>query len=770
MKNKNWQVITLIIGSICMFLISSCSTTKYVPEGSYLLNRTNIKVDGNVANENDLTQYLRQRPNFKVFGLFRIHLGIYNLSGKDTTKKINRKLKEAGEPPVIYDPFLTFQSEKELQKYMKTKGYMQAEVSSLTETKKKKIEVNYHITPNQPYRIRNIENNFDTDPVIDSLLKSRGGYTQTKIKKGDLFDIYVLDDERERISTFLRRRGYYYFNKECLAFTADSSVGDHEVDLKIILKPYIITLPDGSEIESKHQQYKIRNINITTYNGSTTTETNVGKLDTLAYNKNIVIYSNGKPLLNPDVIEEGLRITPHSMYSDFIVERTYSRFNSLGILRASSIRFNDLHNGENELDCDISLYSAKPQSFSIDIEGTNSDGDLGFAANLGYAHKNVFRGSEVLGVKAKYAQEAYSGIQEILHKYVLDLGGEVSLNFPRFIFPFLRKDFKRRIDASTEFKINYNYQIRPQTYERTTISTGMKYMWNYRRFYKYSLNLIDLNYINISTSETFDSIYKADKYSVLRESYSDHFIMNTGFSISYDNQAMQTKTNKTYYKVSIETAGNILYGINNISHRKKNDDGQYEVGGIPYSQYVKGEVDYAYNQMIDERNRIVYHVGIGIAFPYGNASVIPFEKRFFGGGANGVRGWSVRTLGPGEYTSENYNDFVKQTGDIKLLMNMEYRAKLFWKLEAAAFLDAGNVWTIEKYEAQPNGQFEFDKFYKQIALAYGLGLRLDFSYFLIRFDLGIKAYNPCRINDNWRFNGLTWKDDCALHFAIGYPF
>lgn len=770
MKNKNWQAITLIIGSICMFLISSCSTTKYVPEGSYLLNRTNIKVDGNVANENDLTQYLRQRPNFKVFGLFRIHLGIYNLSGKDTTKKINRKLKEAGEPPVIYDPFLTFQSEKELQKYMKTKGYMQAEVSSLTETKKKKIEVNYHITPNQPYRIRNIENNFDTDPVIDSLLKSRGGYTQTKIKKGDLFDIDVLDDERERISTFLRRRGYYYFNKECLAFTADSSVGDHEVDLKIILKPYIITLPDGSEIESKHQQYKIRNINITTYNGSTTTETNVGKLDTLAYNKNIVIYSNGKPLLNPDVIEEGLRITPHSMYSDFIVERTYSRFNSLGILRASSIRFNDLHNGENELDCDISLYSAKPQSFSIDIEGTNSDGDLGFAANLGYAHKNVFRGSEVLGVKAKYAQEAYSGIQEILHKYVLDLGGEVSLNFPRFIFPFLRKDFKRRIDASTEFKINYNYQIRPQTYERTTISTGMKYMWNYRRFYKYSLNLIDLNYINISTSETFDSIYKADKYSVLRESYSDHFIMNTGFSISYDNQAMQTKTNKTYYKVSMETAGNILYGINNISHRKKNDDGQYEVGGIPYSQYVKGEVDYAYNQMIDERNRIVYHVGIGIAFPYGNASVIPFEKRFFGGGANGVRGWSVRTLGPGEYTSENYNDFVKQTGDIKLLMNMEYRAKLFWKLEAAAFLDAGNVWTIEKYEAQPNGQFEFDKFYKQIALAYGLGLRLDFSYFLIRFDLGIKAYNPCRINDNWRFNGLTWKDDCALHFAIGYPF
>lgn len=770
MEKSRKYVIVGVVGSIIMFLLNSCSTTKYVPDGEYLLNKTKIEVKDSKTPNNNLSQYLRQRPNFKVFGLFRIYLGIYNLSGRDTSKKINKRLKEAGEPPVIYDPFLTFQSEKELQKYMKTKGYMQAEVSSMTETRKKKLEVTYYITPNQPYRIRHIENNFDVDPVIDSLLKNRGGYAQTKIKEGDLFDIDVLDGERERITTYLRRRGYYYFNKEYISFSADSTVGNHEVDLKILLKPYIVTMPDGTEVESQHQRYKIRNINITTYNGSTTTETNVKHLDSLRYNDNIVVYSNGKPLLRPNVMEESMRITPNSSYNDFLVERTYARFNSLGILRASNIRFTDLHNENNELDCEVRLFSGKPQSFSIDIEGTNSQGDLGFAANIGYAHKNVFRGSEVLSVKAKYAQEAYSDLKKILHQYVLDLGGEASLNFPRFIFPFLKKDFKRRIDANTEFKVNYNYQVRPQTYERTILSTGMKYLWNYRRYYKYSLNLIDLNYINITTSESFDSIYKADKYSVLRESYSDHFIMNTGFTITYDNQLMQSKPNKTYYKISFETAGNVLHGISSLSKRQKNEDGQYEVGGIPYSQYVKGEFDYAYNQMLDERNRIVYHIGIGLAYPYGNASVIPYEKRFFGGGANGVRGWSVRTLGPGEYTSENYNDFVKQTGDVKLLMNMEYRAKLFWKLEAAAFVDAGNVWTIKEYEAQPHGQFLFDKFYKQIALAYGLGLRLDFSYFLIRFDLGLKAYNPCRNDNNWRFKGFRWKDDYAVHFAIGYPF
>ncbi len=752
-------------------LLSACSPTKYVPDGQYLLDKVEFETEGNAATNNELSQYLRQSPNFKAFGFFRIYLGMYNLSGRDSSKKINRKLREVGEPPVLYDPYLTFQSEKEIQKYMKSKGYMQATVTSeATETRKKRMTVTYKITPNQPYRIRNVESNFESDRQIDSLLQRRGGYAQSLIKPGNLFDVNVLDNERERVATFLRNRGYFHFTKDYLTFVADSSVGNHNIDLKIVLNPYTEFLENGQKIETPHKQYTIRNINITTYNGSYTTATNAGKMDTLKYNDHFTIYSNGRPLLAPRILEEDLRITPNSKYRDFLVERTYARFNTLGILRQSNIRFDDLHNGKNELDCDITLYSAKPQSLSFDIEGTNSNGDLGFAGNIGYAHKNIFRGSETLGIKAKYAQEAYSGLSDILHKYVLDLGGEVSLNFPRFIFPFLSKPFKRRIDANTEFKASYNYQIRPNTYDRTTISTGMKYLLTSRRFYKYTIDLIDLNYINISTSALFDSVYSADRYSVLRESYSDHFVMSTGFSFTFNNQAANSKLNKTYYKASIETGGNILYAISKLSGHKKNEDGLYEIANIPYAQYVKGEFDYAYNQEFNKKNHIVYHIALGIAYPYGNGSVIPFEKRFFGGGANGVRGWSVRTLGPGNYSSENLNDFVKQSGDVKILMNLEYRTKLFWKLESAVFIDAGNIWTIKKYDSQPNGQFQFNSFIRQIALAYGLGLRFDFSYFLIRFDLGVKAFNPTNTKNKWRFNGLNWNDDCAFHFAIGYPF
>lgn len=760
---------SLFIGVMVVLLFPSCSTTKYVPENSYLLDKVSFSGENSTVNNSDLSKHLRQRPNFKAFGLFRIYLGVYNLSGRDSTKRINRKLREIGEAPVIYDPFLTYRSEKELQAFMYSKGYMNAEVSSSVKFKKKKAEINYLIDPKTPYRIRKVNCDVPSDRVLDSILHMRGGLQNTRLKGGMLFDVDDLDEERERLSRFLRRRGYYRFNKDYLTYTADSTVGNHQIDVTLHLKPYSRVLPNGERVETNHERFRVRHIFITEHNRSELPNEGV-EWDTLHYSDNMSFLLKGKPFLRPSVVDDELRVETDSLYNEFLVERTYSRLNGLGILRSSNIRFTDLQNERHEVDCEIDLYPAKPQSFSLDVEGTNSDGDLGFALNLGYAHKNVFRGSEVLSVRGRYAQEAYSGLSDILHKYVLDLGGGVGITFPRFMFPFLKRDFKRRISASTEYNVRYNYQVRPNTYERKSIATSMKYLWTLRRFYRYTLDLIDLNYVDIETDRTFDSIYSADRYSVLRESYSDHFVMNSGFAFTYDNQAQASRSNKTYYHVSFESAGALLNGICHLVSTK-DSSGQYTIGRIPFSQYVKAEADYAYNIKLDGRSRLVYHIGLGIACPYGNASVVPFERRFFGGGANGVRGWSVRTLGPGRYFSDRYDDFVKQSGDVKLLLNLEYRTKLIWKAEAAAFVDAGNIWTLKNSPSQPRGQFNFTKLYEQIALAYGLGIRLDFSYFLIRFDVGAKAFNPARDGrERWRFKGFNWSDDCALHFAVGYPF
>ena len=223
-------------------------------------------------------------------------------------------------------------------------------------------------------------------------------------------------------------------------------------------------------------------------------------------------------------------------------------------------------------------------------------------------------------------------------------------------------------------------------------------------------------------------------------------------------------------RASSEIAGNLLYAISSIAGQEK-DNGVYKVFGTQYSQYFKGDVDYTLNFNLNPRHSFAFHAGVGIGVPYGNSKVLPFEKRFYSGGANSVRGWGVRTLGPGTYNSRNSMDnFINQCGDIRLDLNLEYRAKLFWVIEGGLFIDAGNIWTIREYENQPGGAFHFNSFYKEIALAYGAGIRLDFDFFLLRFDLGMKAHNPAKDQERWPIIHPNWKRDATFHFSVGYPF
>ena len=247
--------------------------------------------------------------------------------------------------------------------------------------------------------------------------------------------------------------------------------------------------------------------------------------------------------------------------------------------------------------------------------------------------------------------------------------------------------------------------------------------------------------------------------------YSYHF-NSAGNNLSNNT----TNPNSYSIRINIESAGNILYGISKATNIRKNKDGEYAILGIPYAKYLKGDFDFAQNIRIDDRNSIAYHFGMGVAVPYGNAKTIPFEKQYFAGGANSVRGWSVRELGPGSFPGDG--NLLNQSGDIRLGASVEYRSKLFWKLQGALFIDAGNIWTIREYENQPGGEFKFDTFYKQIALAYGLGIRFDLNFFILRFDGGMKALNPAYSSgrDRWPIIHPNFKRDFAFHFAVGYPF
>ena len=279
-----------------------------------------------------------------------------------------------------------------------------------------------------------------------------------------------------------------------------------------------------------------------------------------------------------------------------------------------------------------------------------------------------------------------------------------------------------------------------------------------------------------STLHFLDSL--APTNPLLRYSYEDHFIMRMGFSFFRSNRRVPTanvnafsiQPSITTIRGNAEIAGNLLYAISSAIGQKKSD-GAYKIFNIQYAQYVKFDADYSYTINLNSRNALAFHAGAGVAVPYGNSKMVPFEKRFYAGGANSVRGWSVRSLGPGSYASRNsVTNFINQCGDIVLNLNMEYRFKMFWVFEGALFVDAGNIWTIRNYENQQGGVFKFNKFYEQLAAAYGLGLRLDFTYFLLRLDFGVKAHNPARGQDHWPLFNPKWKRDTNFHFSVGYPF
>ena len=766
-----------ILYTILLYLalsLASCSATKFVPDGSYLLDEVKIHTDNKEIKPSDMRLYVRQNPNSKWFSTIKTQLYVYNWSGRDSTKWFNRFLRKIGDAPVIYNESDAIRSQEEIAKAVQNLGYMGASVKRTTKTKKKKLKLFYEITSGKPYIVRTLKYDISDKKIAEYL---RNDSTQSMLREGMLFDVNVLDAERQRITDYLLCNGYYKFNKDYITYTADTARNTHQVDLTLHLLPYKTYVGDTPK---EHFQYKINKINfITDYDVlQSSALSSIEINDSLHYN-GFPIYYKDKLYLRPKVLVDNLRFASGDLYDERNVQKTYTYFGRLSALKYTNIRFFETQNGDStQLNCYVMLTKSKHKSISFELEGTNSAGDLGAAASVSFQHRNLFRGSETFMVKFRGAYEAISGLQPGYknHNYT-EYGVETSINFPNFLFPFLTSDFKRRIKATTEFGLQYNYQLRPE-FSRTIASASWSYKWMQKQKIQHRIDLLDISYLYlpwISSQFQEDYINKDKDNYILKYNYENRLIVRMGYNYSYNSAGgalvNNTITTNSYsIRAGFESAGNILYGISKMINMRKNKDGEYAILGIPYAQYLKGDFDFAKNIIIDHRNSLAFHAGIGIAVPYGNAKVVPFEKRYFSGGANIVRGWSVRNLGPGSFAGDG--NFMNQSGDIKLDASIEYRTRLFWKFRGAAFIDAGNIWTIREYENQPGGVFEFDKFYKQIAVAYGLGLRLDLDFFVLRFDGGMKAINPKykKAKERSPIIHPRFSRDFAFHFAVGYPF
>jgi outer membrane protein assembly factor BamA len=714
-----------------------------VPDGSFLLNDINIKngEEGNKTNVNHLKNYVRQKSNSSWFSTLKIPLATYSVSGRDSSKWINRILKSMGEAPILYDSLKAIQSCNDLRAKMRNDGYLDAEIAVSTRKKGKKIDITYLVFPGEPYVLKDIKYDI-RDTVIAGLLKADKNFVRG-LRPGTVFNVNSLDQERKRIVDKLINNGYYRFNKDFITYNADTVSGSKDINLTLLLHKY---QDQNQKADTLHRRYTIRNVVFQSGDP-----------------EDSVIHLRKKVLINNTFIESG------QPYSAKELQKTYNHFGRLQAVKYTNIGFREIPDS-SLLDCRIQISTNKPSTISFQPEGTNTAGDLGAALSLTYQTKNLFRGSELLSLEFRGAYEAIKGLEGYANENFEEYGAEARLLFPRFIAPFLSRKFRRRVTATSEVSISYNLQNRPE-YHRRVLSAAWRYKWNDANHHdKYQIDLLDLNYVSMPwISERFRTDYlenATSRNAILRYNYENLFIMKFGLGYSYNN-------GRYAIKAYAETAGNLLNLSSHVLGASRNDLGVYQLFNIAFAQYAKADFEYTKNWKIDYNNTLVFHFGLGVAYPYGNSTILPFEKRYFSGGANSVRGWNVRGLGPGRYVERDGNiNFINQTGDMKIDLNIEYRTHLFWKFNGALFVDAGNIWTLREYPEQQGGMFRFDHFVKDMAVSYGMGLRFNFDYFILRFDFGMKAVNPVYTTKKEHYPIINPKlsRDLTFHFAVGLPF
>lgn len=700
-----------------------------------------------------LSGYVRQQPNSRWVSVVKLPLGIYLMSSPKSNNGLNRFLRKMGEAPVVYDSALSERSKVRIHDAMFNMGYLHAKVCTRETYEGHKVRVHYDVSAGMRYYVDSIHLDVADTVIAKEMDKVADA---TLLKKGMPFDANILNQERSRITAYMNDNGYYTFNRDFIRYVADTVEGDYSVHLRMLVSEYV----DPAVNESRrHQKYTIGRVQF-------------------SYDR-----SGGSPIwLRKSTLNNSVSLIPGELYRESDLTDTYSRLNRLPAVAATNVRLEYNDQDSSLIDVDVAITPARLNSIQLGLDGTNTAGDLGVAVNFTYQNRNVFHGSEVFSLKLRTAFEAITGLTGYADQNYFEYGIDAGMMFPDFIFPFISRDYRRKSKAITEFNLTYASQDRPE-FHRRVLTGAWKYRWggaNGKKLHRF--DLLDINYVFMPwISENFYNTYiknPESRNAIIAYNYKNLFIVKLGYQYQYSSEGLATPMGiygKDAYslRVGAEAAGNLLHGICNLAQTNVNEDGQRTLFNIAYAQYVKFDFDVSKSIRFSNRTSMAMRFALGVAYPYGNSHILPYEKRYFSGGANSVRGWSVRSLGPGSFIGTDGNiDFINQTGDIKLDMSVELRMHLFWKVDGALFVDAGNIWTLRDYKDQPGGQFRWDTCWEQIAVAYGLGLRLNLNYFLLRFDAGMKAINPA-YQDSERHYPLinpNFKRDFAFHFAVGLPF
>jgi len=701
-------------------------------------------------------------------------------------------IMEAGEPPVILDTFLTKITKNQLQKFVFSKGYFDSKVrdSVVLDVKNKRAKTFYFITKSKPYLVQNISYKIE-DPLIEYFIFN--DTISTLIKRKMIYDEDVLQKERERITESQLNNGYFYFAPEYVYYLVDTNLVGQNVNLTVGLKMFSKSYSESNDslVYDNHPRFYIENVyvipeNIPDFKGKSS---EIDMKDTIEYNGSKILFNNKLKLRKKD-ITRNISISPGQLYQQNFSEETYKGLSALRVFKSVYIQYVKNPYFSDKLDCYIVCQPVVKQSITIETEGTNTSGNLGIAGSLVFQNKNAFRGAELVELKLKgsltaqkqfNATQTSSNINDVSNTFnTIQFGPELNIYFPKPLFPFTlfyyKKDVNEKryfIQPKTILNLSVNYQSRPE-FNRiiSSISYGFRFT-NNKSLFSYDVVPFEVYSVKAKLFGNFESDLLNLNDFFLLNSFQDHITTLSKLSVTYNNQSLSKKRNLMYLKMSLSSSGNILRGLYSATDQPMDSQGRYLIGNVPFSQFVKFDVDYRFYFKIRKLGKLVYRLAGGYGKPLKNLTSLPYEQSFFGGGPNSNRAWRARTLGPGSYAQpENVTARYDKIGNVQIESNIEYRFHIFKSFYGAWFADAGNIWLSYSDPTKPNGQFKLDKFYKEIALGSGFGLRYDFSFFVIRLDAAIRIYDPQYVEGKrWLLGTQTFKQTPVYtNFGIGYPF
>lgn len=757
-----------------LLVAAGCSTTRVIPQGESRLLHNEI----NILNSKDyetstIEPYIKQKPNtYFLFG-WNPFMSIYNWSnGKGNGW--DRFVKKVGDEPVIFDKALVASSVSNIENHLMYQGYYNSHVTDSIITKNKKTTVLYNIIIGKQYTIDS------TEYVITDKKLAQVFYRdslQNTIKRGDILSENFLNESSEYMAAQLRNRGYYGFSKNYFFFSADTLSGNGKAILKIEINNYTRNeLPKDAEPHRIFRYGKVvmqpirkpSNPLVYTFEGDSVVAMPAMNLntptDSVEY-RGILFKYRDKLFLRKRVMSRMNYVREGYPYNEEEVSKTYTRLSNLNLFSSVNIQMDQVDS--NIVDCTMKLTASELQGYKLGLESSiNSTGLFGISPSVSYYHKNLLRGAELLNVSLMGDFQFGFGN----NKRATEFGVATSLSTPNFLL-LPDKLFKSTNIPRTEFAVSYNFQERPE-YTRYIISGSYSYVWSTRERLFFKISPLQVNIVKLNSLKA--DFYESLKDPFLINSYKDHWDMGLGTNIYYTTDASPRPAHSYFYiRWQNDLSGNLLSLFNGIM--KKNANGERLIWNSPYSQYYRTEMSAVYTWKFGKKeNRSIaarFLAGIGVG--YGNSVTLPFEKLFWAGGAYSLRGWQARTVGPGYAQVDTTFTIPNQTGDMRLEANIEYRFPLFWNFEGALFMDAGNVWNIKDHtdgtQQTREGLFKFNTFYKHIAADWGVGLRLDLNFVLLRLDLGNKLYDPSE--NDWKGpRSFLKKGNYALQFGVGYPF